>query len=97
MRFTIRVNGTGKIIFKSCRRLIKMYEIAKHEFAKWENLLKNDDLTQYEKTLLSQINDNFDDIAAVGTARGGRSKLLGEIIKGLKNQTVNQISEQIVS
>ena len=47
-----------------------MYEIAKHEFAKWENLLKNDDLTQYEKTLLSQINDNFDDIAAVGTARG---------------------------
>ena len=72
-----------------------MYEIAKHEFAKWENLLKNDDLTQYEKTLLSQINDNFDDIAAVGAARGGRSKLLGEIIKGLKNQTVNQISELI--
>ena len=57
--------------------------------------MKNDDLTQYEKTLLSQVNDNFDDIAAVGTARGGRSKLLGEIIKGLKNQTVNQTSELI--
>lgn len=55
-----------------------MYEIAKHEFAKWERLLQKEELTKYEKTLLSLINDNFDEIAAVGTARGGRSKLLGK-------------------
>ena len=54
-----------------------MYEITKHEFAKWQSLLQKGELTKYEKTLLSQINSKFDEIAAVGTARGGRSKLLG--------------------
>ena len=63
-----------------------MYEIAKHEFTKWERLLQDGELSKYEKTLLSQINDNFDEIATVGTARGARSKLLGEKIRALKNQ-----------
>ena len=72
-----------------------MYEIAKHEFAKWERLLQKEELTKYEKTLLSLINDNFDEIAAVGTARGGRSKLLGEKIRALKNQTVDEITSLV--
>ena len=72
-----------------------MYEIAKHEFAKWVRLLQKEELTKYEKTLLSLINDNFDEIAAVGTARGGRSKLLGEKIRALKNQTVDEITSLV--
>ena len=32
-----------------------MYEITKHEFAKWQSLLQKGELTKYEKTLLSQI------------------------------------------
>ena len=63
-----------------------MYEIAKHEFAKWERLLQKEELTKYEK---------FDEIAAVGTARGGRSKLLGEKIRALKNQTVDEITSLV--
>lgn len=72
-----------------------MYEITKHEFAKWQSLLQKGELTKYEKTLLSQINSKFDEIAAVGTARGGRSKLLGEKIRELKNQTVDEITSLV--
>ena len=72
-----------------------MYEIAKHEFTKWERLLQDGELSKYEKTLLSQINDNFDEIATVGTARGARSKLLGEKIRALKNQTVDNIASLV--
>lgn len=65
-----------------------MYEIAKHEFTTWIDSLDSGQLTEYEKTILNIVISNFDAVAKLGTARGGRAKYLGEKNTGLKNKTL---------
>lgn len=70
-----------------------MYEIAKHEFTTWIDSLDNAQLTDYEKTILNIIIRNFESVAKLSTARGGRAKYLGEKITELKNKTLKDIPE----
>lgn len=73
------------------RGIVRMNEIAKYEFFTWIDTLETDKLTEYEKTFLSILIDNFEDVAAVGTASGKRAKFLGEKISELKNKTTKEL------
>ena len=53
---------------------------AKSEFLKWVASLAQDALTNHEKTLLHLVINNFDELAALGTAGGRRATRLGQII-----------------
>ena len=74
-----------------------MYEIAKHEFAVWIDSLDSTQLTEHEKTIINVIANDFDSVAALSTARGGRSKYLGEKIAGLQNKTLKDVPKLISS
>ena len=73
-----------------------MYEIAKHEFVIWINSIEHTKFTEYEKTMLNIIINDFDKIAALSTARGGRAKYLGEKISQLKNRTIEDIPKLMI-
>lgn len=60
-----------------------MYEYAKHEFGRWLSTLDVSQLDVYQKRLIRLLVEHFDDIAAVGTAKGGRAKLLGKYIQAI--------------
>ena len=70
-----------------------MNEIAKYEFLTWIDTLETDKFTEYEKTFLSILIDNFEDVASVGTAWGQRTKLLGRKISELKNKTTKELPQ----
>ena len=71
-----------------------MYEYAKHEFARWLSTLDIARLDDYQKRLIGLLVEHFDDIAAVGTARGGRARLLGKYIEAIDpSSDVNEILE----
>lgn len=60
-----------------------MYEYAKHEFGRWLSTLDTSQLDTYQKRLVGLLVEHFDDIATVGTAKGGRAKLLGKYIQAI--------------
>lgn len=64
-----------------------MFEISKLEFQKWLDIIAVEKMNPYEKTIVGIIIENFDEIAACGTANGTRAKLLGNLIRSLNNKT----------
>lgn len=64
-----------------------MYEISKFEFQKWVDTLDIKELSAYEITILNIIMDNYDIIAACGTAGGVRAKNIGKLISQQNNVT----------
>ena len=61
-----------------------MYEYAKYEFSRWLSTLDVYQLDIYQKRFIGLLIEHFDDIAAVGTAKGGRAKLLGKYIQDIE-------------
>ncbi len=57
-----------------------MDDLAKHEFYKWVNQLDVTTLSEYDITIINIIIKNFNEIAAVGIARGKRAELIGKYI-----------------
>ena len=71
-----------------------MYEYAKHEFSRWLSILDANQLDDYQKRLIGLLVEHFDDIAAVGTTKGGRAKLLGKYIQAIDTSSaVNDVFE----
>lgn len=86
-----------------------MYEYAKYEFGRWFSTLDINKLDIYQKRLIGLLIEHFDEIAAVGTAKGGRARLLGKYIKaidntsdeyevlGMQSQTTNKHVQRLTS
>lgn len=60
-----------------------MFEIEKVEFNKWINICKDQELNNYEISLINLIIDDFDAIAKKGTAGGKRASYIVSKIKEL--------------
>ncbi len=68
-----------------------MDDLAKHEIYKWVNQLEVTNLSEYDITIINIIIKNFDEIAAVGIARGKRAELIGKHINEQKCKTDKDI------
>ncbi len=58
-----------------------MYEYAKNEFNRWLSSQDICNLNDYQKLLIKILIDHFDEIASVGTAKGGRAKLIAKYMQ----------------